>query len=59
MDKITEYLDEFITHAMLPSIWIWVIHGYLHEIRASFGADRGRLFTTTGAPSGASIATAT
>ena len=59
MDKITEYLDESITFPMLPSIMIWVIHGYLHEIRASFGADRGRLFTTTGAPSGASIATAT
>ena len=44
---------------MWPSILIRVVHGYLHEIRASFAADRGRLFTTSGATSGAGLGTAT
>ena len=40
---ISEFPDEFVTHALLPSTWIGLIHGYRHEFVHRLGADRQRL----------------
>jgi hypothetical protein len=42
--QLTEYPGEFVSHALLPSTWIRLIHsGYPHEFRLRFGAEKHKV----------------
>ena len=40
---ITAYPGEFVSHAVLPSSWLGLLHRYPHEFRARLGADKAKL----------------
>ncbi len=41
--QLSHFPGEFVTHAILPSTWIRILHGLPPEFRMRLGAERGKL----------------